>query len=146
MKTARTLAATALMLVTQACSTAPRTFVPTVTASAGGPTDAAAIQAATDRCRQLVAAGRTADFAGAAVSTGAGVGAGAATVSAAAPAILLGGSVLGVLGAATGVGALAAFGVSRLIRATREDDQRHAMERCLAESHLTATAWREADD
>ena len=147
----RKVAATALACSVAACASTPRDFEPRL---AEAPADQSAYAQAFVRCREAVAAGKRRDFqSGMAGSVGAGAAATAGGAAATSAAVLAAGATVGE---AAFVGALilpymlvlapvGAFGYSRMKRARKETEIKHAMELCLLENGYRVSEWRLVD-
>ncbi|MET0273832.1 MAG: hypothetical protein ABW360_12665 [Phenylobacterium sp.] len=127
-----------------ACASKPREFQPNLVRT---PTDAGAYQAAVTDCRAQVAERRRGGFSPAA--TGAGVAAGYATgavVTAGASGSLAATAAVASVAivAMPVVGVAAAFGVSRAIRARKEDEINDALGLCLADRGFNVSGWRKS--
>ena len=137
----KTIATLAILSILSGCSTRPRNFAPQIAAPVGG---MASLEADYRTCATLVAQGRTADFKGAAAmvgATGAGALGGAAVSMASVSALGFTGAGMVASAAIPGIGLLAGFGVSRMIRSGNERKVKRRMESCLTEFGYTVGDW-----
>ncbi|MDP8917134.1 MAG: hypothetical protein M3M95_08035 [Pseudomonadota bacterium] len=138
------IAAVCIGLLASGCASTPRPYTASIAPrDAAAAADPAAAEAVLNKCKVLVAEGRRSDFASTAASAGVGLAAGTGTVAYVAPAIIYAsaGAAWALLGAATGVGAAAAYGVSRAARANKEREIKSATEQCLGEHGYRVTGW-----
>ena len=146
--TFRKAAVVSVALFTAACASTPRDFEPRLNAP---PADQAAYAQTFVRCREAVAAGKRRDFGSSvAGSVGAGAAATAGGAAATSAAVLAAGATAGE---AAFVGALilpymlvlaplGAYGYSRMKRARKETEIKHAMELCLVENGYKVAEWK----
>ena len=135
------IAALAIATALAGCSTRPRNFTPQITAPTAG---MASLEADYRTCATLVAQGRSSDFKGAAATMGAaGAGAlgGAAVSVASVSALGFTGAGMVASAAIPGIGLLAGFGVSRMIRSGNERKFKRRMETCLGEYGYGIGDW-----
>lgn len=138
------IAAVCMGLLAAGCASTPRAYTASIAArDAAAPADPAAAEAVLNKCKVMVAEGRRSDFADTVASTGVGLAAGTGTVAYVAPAIIYASATAAwaLLGAATGVGAVAAYGVSRAARAKKEREIKTALEQCLGEHGYRVNTW-----
>lgn len=138
------VAAVCIGMLATGCASTPRPF--TASIAPGDPAvavDPAATEAVLNKCKVLVAEGRRSDFVDTAASTGVGLAAGTGTVAYVAPALIYASATAAwaLLGAATGVGAAAAYGVSRAARAKKEREIKAALEQCVGEHGYRVMGW-----
>jgi len=127
------------------CSTRPRNFAAQVAVPSA---ELAAFETDYRTCSSLVAQGRRSDFREAAMTVGAsGAGAlgGAAVSVASVSAVGFSGAGMIASAAIPGIGLLAGFGVSRMIRSGNERKFKRAMTACLGEYGYTVDDWEKID-
>lgn len=136
------LATAAAAMLASGCSTRPRNFTAELSASVP---DRAAFEGEFRTCQTLVRQGHKSNFKGAAatvLATGAGtVGAGAAMASAGLVGITSSGGAYAAAAAMPVVGVFLGFGVSRIIRSSKEGKYKRAMDACLSEYGYSVGKW-----
>lgn len=145
MRYRKAIATLAILSVLAGCSTRARNFAPQIAIPI---TDTMSFETDYRTCAALVAQGRATDFKSAAATVGAaGAGAlgGAAVSVATVSAVGFSGAGMIASAAIPGIGLLAAFGASRMIRSGKERKFKRRMEACLGEYGYSVGDWTRID-
>lgn len=139
------IATLAILSILGGCSTRPRNFAPQIAMPDSG---TASFEGDYRTCAALVAQGRDSDFKSAAATFGAaGAGAlgGAAVSVASVSAVGFSGAGMIASAAIPGIGLIAGFGMSRMIRSGKERKFKRRMEACLGEYGYSVADWTRID-
>jgi hypothetical protein len=137
----RVIATLAILSIASGCSTRPRNFAPQIAMPIA---DTIGFERDYRTCAELVAQGRASDFKAAAATmgaAGAGVLGGAAVSVASVSAVGLTGAGMVATAALPGIGFLAGFAATRMIRSGKERKFKRRMEACLGEYGYTVGDW-----